>query len=80
MAQEELRVLHLHLKAACRIPAFRHTPIMAQLLKKSHTYSNKATLSKSATPWAEHMQTITGREGPGDWGVGCLKSLPFIYL
>ena len=32
---------------------------MTHLLQQGHTYPNRATLSNSATPWAEHIQTIT---------------------
>ena len=31
-----------------------------RVLKPILTYSNRAILSNSATPWAEHIQTITG--------------------
>ena len=66
MGQEELRVLHLHLKTASRILTFRklgeglkaHTYV-TQPLKQGHTHSNTVT-SNSATSWAEHIQTITG--------------------
>jgi hypothetical protein len=34
------------------------TPTVAHLLQQGHTYSNMATPSNSATPWAEHIQTI----------------------
>ena len=32
---------------------------MTHLLQQGHTYSNRATPSNSATPWAEHIQTMT---------------------
>ena len=60
MVQDELRVLHLHPKAASRILTSR------QLGQGSsspcppwYTYSNRPTPSNSATPWAEHKQIIT---------------------
>jgi hypothetical protein len=34
-------------------------PTMPCLLQEGHTYSNRATPSDSATPWAEHIQTVT---------------------
>ena len=34
-------------------------PTVAHLFQQGHTYSNRATLSDSATPWAEHIQNIT---------------------
>jgi len=73
MVQEELRVLHLHLEAASRILTSRKlhegykaqthsdapTPTRPHLLQQGHTYSNKATPTNGATPWAEQIQTIT---------------------
>jgi hypothetical protein len=38
------------------------TPTVTHLLQPGHTYSNKATPSDGATPWAKDIQTITGRE------------------
>jgi hypothetical protein len=61
MVQAELRVLHLHLKAA-RILASKvekHTPIVTYLFQQGHTYSSRATPSNSATLSIEHIQTIT---------------------
>ena len=66
MVQEELRILHLHLKAARRILTSRQ---LDEGLKV-HTYSDTPNLTRphliqqghtlnSATPWAEHIQTIT---------------------
>ena len=51
MAQEELRVLHLHLKAveektgfqAARIRVLKPMPTVAHLLQQGHAHSNKAT-------------------------------------
>jgi hypothetical protein len=45
MALEELRVLHLHLKAASTILAAK-----VRVLKPTPTYSNKVTPPNSATP------------------------------
>jgi hypothetical protein len=42
-------------------------PTMTHLLQQGYTYSNRATPSNSATPWAEHIQTITS--GHGSMGV-----------
>jgi hypothetical protein len=33
------------------------TPTMTHFLQQGHTYSNKATPPKSATLWANHIQT-----------------------
>jgi hypothetical protein len=38
--------------------ALKPTPTVTHLLQQGHTYSNRATPSNSATPWAEHIQTI----------------------
>ena len=68
MVQEELRVLHLHLKAPSGRLSSRQ--LGWEYLSPSppwHTYSNKATPLNSATSWVEHMQTITcplGYTGP----------------
>jgi hypothetical protein len=35
------------------------TPTVTHLLQQGHTYSNRATPSNSAIPWAKHIQTIT---------------------
>jgi len=65
MVQEELRVLHLHLRAASRILTSRKldegykaqthsdapTPTRPHLLQQGHTYSNKAT----PTPTKPHL-------------------------
>ena len=63
MVQEELRVLHLHLKAASRILAkmrvLKPTLRVIHLLQQGHTYSNRATPLNSVTPFAKHIQTIT---------------------
>jgi hypothetical protein len=65
MVQVELRAGEpLHLKAASRITGFRAarkkpTPTVTHLFQQGHTYSNRATPSNSATPWAKHIQTIT---------------------
>ena len=72
MVQEELRVLHIHLKANRRRLASRqlrggsHCPPTQQ-----HTPSNKATLTNSATPWTKHIQSTT--EGLG--GVALLEEV-----
>jgi hypothetical protein len=66
MVQEELRVLHLHLKAAskililqaARMRILKPTPTMTHLLQQGHTYPNRASASNSAIPWAEPIQTI----------------------
>jgi hypothetical protein len=63
MVQEELRVLHLHLKAASRILAFRQG-LIAHIycdtpIPQGHTYSERATPSNSASCLSEHIQTIT---------------------
>jgi hypothetical protein len=58
MVQEELRVLHLRLKAA-RMGDLKPIPTVTHLLQQGHTYSNRATPSNSATPWTEHIQTMT---------------------
>ena len=55
--------LHLHLEATRRKLASRQLrvlkPTVTHLLQQGHTYFNKATPSNSATPWVEHIQTIT---------------------
>ena len=60
MVQEEMRVLHLHLKAARRTLVSRQ---LVQRYQSPHplwqTYSNRAT-PPNATPWAKHIQTIKG--------------------
>jgi hypothetical protein len=65
--QAELRVLNLHLKAASGILVPRQPRtrvlkpmfIVTHLLQQGLTHSNKATPTNSATPWANHKQTIT---------------------
>jgi hypothetical protein len=63
MVQEELRVLHLHLKAAktgfqaIRTRVLKPTPTVTHFLQLGHTYSNKVISPNSATSW--HIQTIT---------------------
>jgi hypothetical protein len=47
MVQEELRALHHHLKAA-RMRVLKPVPTVTHLLQQGHTYSNRATPSKSA--------------------------------
>jgi hypothetical protein len=60
MVLEELRVLHLHLKAARRRLASRQLEWGSySLYPQWHTYSNRAMPSNSATPLAKHIQTIT---------------------
>jgi hypothetical protein len=60
MVQEELRVLHLYLKAASRIPTSRQLGWgFYSSPPQWHSYFNGATPSNSATSWAEHIQTIT---------------------
>jgi hypothetical protein len=62
MMQEELRVLHLHLKAARRLTASHVVrrrvllpiPTVAHLLQQGHTYSNKAT----STPTRPHLLIV----------------------
>jgi hypothetical protein len=59
MAQE-LRVLHLYLKAARKRLAFRAARI--RVLKPPHTVTHllqHVTPSNGKTPWAEHIETIT---------------------
>jgi hypothetical protein len=34
-------------------------PTVTHFLQQGHTYSNKATVPNSATPWTKHIQTIT---------------------
>jgi len=46
---------------AARMRVLKPTPTGIHLLQQGHTHSNKATPSNSATPWAEHIQTITLR-------------------
>jgi hypothetical protein len=58
--QEELRVLHLHLKAASRILTSTQQGWMSYSPHTQwHTYSNRATPFNSATPWTEQIQTMT---------------------
>ena len=60
MAQEELRVLHLYPKEASNgLGILRQPRRSPSLPPQWHTSSNKATPSNSATPWDEHMQTMT---------------------
>jgi hypothetical protein len=67
MVQEELRVLHLHLKAAkwktdfqaAMVRVLKPTPTVTHLLQQDHTHSNKATPSNSATPWTKHVEATT---------------------
>jgi hypothetical protein len=64
MAQEELEVLHLHLKAARRRLSSRQPGVGSQSPTVT-SYSNKATPPNSATPWARHAPppqtcTVTG--------------------
>jgi len=62
MVQAELRVLNLPLKAASGILASRQLGLgykSPQLLQQDHTYSNRATISNSAMPLGEHIQTIS---------------------
>jgi hypothetical protein len=66
MVQEELRVLHLYLKAVSGRLASRQlglrvlklTPTVTHFFHQNHTYSNKATPPNSATPWARYIQTL----------------------
>lgn len=59
MVQEELRVLHLHLKATRRkldptqLEGKSHCPFptVTQFLPQGHTYSNKITSTNSAILW-----------------------------
>jgi len=64
MVQAEVRVLHFHLKAANGRLTSRH---LGSGSDSPHpqwpTHSNKAT-PNTATPWAEHIQTITEIPGP----------------
>ena len=71
--QEDLRVLHLHLKAAriilndfqaARMRVLKPTPRMPPLFQQAHNYSNKAIPPNSATAWAKHIQTITAHTHP----------------
>ena len=66
MVLEELRVLYLVLKANRRrlSPTWiergsQRPPHCDHCLQQGHTYSNKATLTNSTTPWVEHIQTTT---------------------
>ena len=64
MEQEELRVLHLHLKAASRKIAFQES--RTRVLIPTPTVTDlfyKATPPNSATPWAKHTNhySNTGR-------------------
>jgi hypothetical protein len=43
-----------------RMRVFFPSPQVTHLLQKGHTHSNRAIPSNSATPWAKHIQTITG--------------------
>jgi hypothetical protein len=54
----ELRVLHLHMNASKRKLIILHWAELQSppnFLQKGHTYSNKATTTNSAIPWAEHL-------------------------
>jgi hypothetical protein len=42
-----------------RMKVLKLMPTVTYFLPQGHTYSNKATLSKSATPWAKCIQTTT---------------------
>jgi hypothetical protein len=62
MVQEELRVLHLALKANMRTDSHmirkrvsKIIPSVTHFLQQGYTYSNKAT-PNSATPWAKYIQ------------------------
>jgi hypothetical protein len=57
MVQGELRVLHLHLKAARRRLAAKMRVLKST--PTAHTCSNKATPPNSAIPWAKHIQITT---------------------
>jgi hypothetical protein len=60
MVQEELRILHLHLKAASRILTSRQVGWGSYRPHPQwHSYSNRVTPSNSATSWAKHKQAIT---------------------
>ena len=62
MVQEELRVLHLHLKAAkwktdfqaAMVRVLKPTPTVTHLLQQGHTYSNRAT----PTPTGPHLLIV----------------------
>jgi hypothetical protein len=63
MVQAELRV---QLRAVSRILArmrvLKPTPTVPCLLQQGHTYPNRAKPLNSATPWVEHIETITEKE------------------
>ena len=65
MVLGELRVLYLVLKANRRLsPTWiergsQRPPHCDHCLQQDHTYSSKATLTNSTTPWVEHIQTTT---------------------
>ena len=44
---------------AAEMKVLKPTPTVTHLLQQGHTYTNRATTSKSATPWAETIQTTT---------------------
>jgi hypothetical protein len=59
--KEESIVLHCdprHPQAARR-KLLKLTPTVTHSFQQGHTYSNKAVLPNSATPWAKHIQTTT---------------------
>jgi hypothetical protein len=49
MVQEELRVLHLHLKVA-RMRVLAYTPTVTHFLREGHTYFNKSTPPNTPLP------------------------------
>ena len=59
MVQEELKVLHLHPKEARNRLRRQLGGVSPSPPPEWYTFSNKATPSNSATPWAKHMQTVT---------------------
>ena len=66
MGQEELRVLHLHLKAASRVLTSR------QLGLGSESPHPTVPPPNSATPWAKHIQTITVGVVEGGRAIGTM--------
>ena len=44
---------------AARMRVLKLTPTEMHLLQQGHTYYNRDTPSNSASPWAQHIQTIT---------------------
>jgi hypothetical protein len=67
MVQEELRALHLHLKATRKRLMPRQLggesqslpPIALHFLQQDHSYSNKDIPPNSDTAWAKCIQTTT---------------------